>query len=72
MPKWLLPWLMPAALVTGVVIGALIGTLGGSASLVGMLIFVGAVVAGLVNLRLRYLKQHPSDPELVQRPFWRF
>ncbi|HWD84644.1 MAG TPA: hypothetical protein VG321_02755 [Solirubrobacteraceae bacterium] len=72
MPKWLLPWLPAAVLVILVVIGALIGSLGAGASTAGTVILAVAVAAGLINLRLRSLKRHPPNPELVHKPFWRF
>jgi hypothetical protein len=72
MAKWLVPWVVPAVLVAVVVIAALIGTLGVTGSTVGTGLLVVVVAGGLIRLRLRDLKMHPPDPELVRKPFWKF
>lgn len=66
--KWLPPFVVPLFLLLVVLLaGATVafGTLGSA------LIFMILAVA-LVAWRLRYLKSHPPDPELVAKPFWKF
>lgn len=72
MPKWLVPWVIPLTVALLAIVGGLIGTLGDGASRAAAVIFVVAVAAGLIYLRLRDLRLHPRDPELVHKPFWRF
>ncbi|HUE27969.1 MAG TPA: hypothetical protein VMP89_14435 [Solirubrobacteraceae bacterium] len=68
MPRWLLPWLVPLVVVVGLVLFAISTTV---AAIAGVLILVICLV-GLVRLRVQYLKNHPQDPELVSKPFWKF
>ncbi len=71
MPKWLVPWIIPMTVAVVAIAAALIGTLGVAGSTVWTVILVVVVAAGLIKLRLRDLKLHPPDPELVHKPFWR-
>jgi hypothetical protein len=68
MPGWLLPWVVPVAMAVAVMLTA-------TSSIVAEVVLVVVVVvclAGLAALRVRYLKEHPPDPELVHKPFWKF
>jgi hypothetical protein len=65
MSGWLLPWVVPFVLVLAVVAFAL----GGDIALLAVSVIV---LVGLAAMRMRYLKDHPPDPELVSKPFWKF
>jgi hypothetical protein len=68
MPGWLLPWVVPVAMAVAVMLTA-------ASSIVAdvVLVVIGVVcLAGLAALRVRYLEEHPPDPELVHKPFWKF
>jgi hypothetical protein len=65
MSRSLLPWVVPLVLVLAVVAFAI----GGEIALLAVSVIV---LAGLAAVRLRYLKDHPPDPELVSKPFWKF
>lgn len=67
MPKWLPQFLVPLLLLLVVVLAGLTLPLGVFAVPVILVI----VVVGLVVWRVRYLKHHPFDPELVSKPFWK-
>jgi hypothetical protein len=58
------PWLLPVALVLGVASAAL-------PSAVVAIALAAICVVSLVVARLRYLKAHPPNPELVHKPFWK-
>jgi ABC-type sugar transport system permease subunit len=68
MPRWVLPWLVPLVVAVVAVRFAISTTV---AAIAGVLILVICLV-GLVRLRVQYLKNHPLDPELVRKPFWKF
>lgn len=65
MVKWWAPWLLPVALALAVVIAAI-------STAAAAVVFAGICFVGLTAMRVRYLKTHPPDPELVRKPFWRF
>lgn len=65
MPKWLPQLLFPLVLLL-MVLGVTLGTWG---AVVDVVILV-LLLLGLVRLRLQYLKSHPPDPELTNKPFW--
>jgi 1-acyl-sn-glycerol-3-phosphate acyltransferase len=67
MPRWLLPWLVPLAVALVAVLFAISPTV---AAIAGVLILVICLVS-LVRLRVQYLENHPPDPELVHKPFWK-
>lgn len=68
MPKWLPQFMIPLWLLLFV---ALLGV--GKAFGVLVLAVIALIIcAALVVGRLRYLKSHPPDPELVSKPFWKF
>ncbi len=65
MPKWLPQFLMPLWLVLFVVLAVTLST-------IGVALIVLILLVGLAVWRLRYLKRHPPDPQLVHKPFWKF
>jgi hypothetical protein len=65
MVKWWLPWLLPVAIAVAVMVTVI-------STLAATVVFVAICFVGLPALRLRYLKAHPGNPELVHKPFWRF
>ncbi|HWF73508.1 MAG TPA: hypothetical protein VG186_09200 [Solirubrobacteraceae bacterium] len=65
MPDALLPWAFPLALVAAVILTAL------SITIAAVALSLLAVVA-LGVWRARYLKKHPPEAELSNRPFWKF
>lgn len=72
MPKWLGPWVIPIALVVGVLGGVVASSAGIQADAIIYFLLIAVFVGLLARLRLRYLKEHPPDPELQHKPFWRF
>lgn len=68
MPKWLPQFVGPLLLVLVVVLAGFTLPLGVFAFPVILVI----VLMGLVVGRMRYLKLHPPDPELVAKHFWKF
>jgi Flp pilus assembly protein TadB len=64
-PKWLPQFLFPLLLVLVVVLGVTFGA-------PGIAVILLILVAALLVWRLRDLKSHPPDPELVSKPFWKF
>lgn len=58
-------FVFPLSLVLFVVLAATLGVFGAALAFLALLV-------GLVAWRLRDVKSHPPDPELVTRPFWRF
>jgi hypothetical protein len=64
-PRGLIPWAVPTAIVVIVVVTATLGMIGATVLLV-------LLVSGLVTMRVRYLKDHPPEPELETKPFWKF
>ena len=67
MPKWLPQFVIPLWLLLFVV---LLG-LGKAFGVLALALISLILCAALVVWRLRYLKSHPPDPELVSRPFWK-
>lgn len=65
MPEGMVPWLFPLALVVTVMLSA-ISIIGAGVALV-VICFVA-----LPAVRARYLQDHPPEPELVSKPFWKF
>jgi hypothetical protein len=65
MPRWLPQFLTPLFLVLFVVLAVTLGSVGAALCLLILLV-------GLVVWRVRDLRGHPSDPELVTKPFWKF
>ena len=59
------PFLFPSWLVLFVVLATTLGVFGAALASLTLLI-------GLAAWRLRDLKSHPPDAELVTRPFWAF
>jgi hypothetical protein len=68
MPGWLLPWVVPLVVAGLVVLFAISSTV----ATIGLLVILVICLAGLVAMRAQYLKNHPPDPELVRKPFWKF
>jgi hypothetical protein len=60
--------MVPLAVVVLVVLLATSSTVG----TIAFLVIVVACFSGLVGVRVQYLKNHPPDPELVHKPFWKF
>ena len=67
MPGWLLPWLVPLVVAVVVVLFAISGTV--ATIVIGVILAVCLVCLGA--MRVQYLKDHPPDPELVHKPFWK-
>mgnify|MGYP001351685620 CR=1 FL=1 len=68
MPGWLLPWVVPLAVAVVVVLFAISTTV----ATIAVVVIVVICLAGLAKLRVQYLKNHPPDPGLVRKPFWKF
>lgn len=60
--------MVPLVLVVGLVLFAISSTV---ATIAALLILVVCLV-GLAAMRVEYLKNHPPDPELERKPFWKF
>ena len=72
MPKWLAPWLVTVVLVLAVIVAVTLNSVGlNGATVIGAML-VAIVIGGAIRARLRYLKEHPPNPELTHKPFWRF
>lgn len=67
MPRWLLPWVVPVVVALVVVLFAISNTVATIA--LGVILVICLV--GLAAMRVQYLKDHPPDPELVRKPFWK-
>lgn len=67
MPGWLLPWLVPLVVAVVVVLFAISNTV--ATIVIGVILVICLV--GLAAMRVQYLKDHPPDPELVHKPFWK-
>ena len=68
MSRWLLPWVVPLALALAVVLAAASTTL----AVIALVVVLVICLLGLAAMRVQYLKNHPPDPELVHKPFWKF
>ena len=67
MPRWLLPWVVPVVVALVVVLFAISNTVATIA--LGVILVI--CLLGLAAMRVQYLKDHPPDPELVRKPFWK-
>jgi FtsH-binding integral membrane protein len=67
MPRWLIPWLVPV--VVAVVVGLF--AISNTVATIALSLLLVILLGGLVAMRLQYLKDHPPDPELVHKPFWK-
>jgi hypothetical protein len=68
MPRWLLPWIVPLAVAAVVVLDAISSI----AATIALALLAVASFVGLAAMRVQHLKDHPPDPELARKPFWRF
>lgn len=68
MPGWLLPWVVPLVVAVVVVLFAISSTV----AMIAVAVILVICLVGLARMRVQYLKNHPPDPELVRKPFWKF
>ncbi len=68
MPGWLLPWVVPLVVAVVVVLFAISTTV----ATIALVLTLVICLVGLAAMRVQYLKNHPPDPELVRKPFWKF
>jgi hypothetical protein len=68
MPRWLLPWVVPLALAAAVVLAVISTTV----AVIALVVILLICLVGLAAMRVQHLKNHPPDPELVHKPFWKF
>lgn len=64
-PRSVAPWFLPLLLVAGAIAIAVSFWL-------GLLVMVALLFGVIPYLRLQYLKQRPTAPELRRRNFWDF
>lgn len=68
MPRWLLPWLVPLVVAVVVVLAAISTTV----ATIGLVVLLVICLVVIAAMRMQYVKDHPPDPELVRKPFWKF